>query len=291
MNILLATPANNIFIGTNEYGLCVYNKEDETFRRLNTGNSGLNNNSVRHLIPFGKDSVLIATFRGLNILNTRDMTITAVNMDMKAKGALSHYSIHSMLIDRDQTLWVGTYSAGVNYHSPFHRPTSFITPKAFAGVLGQGQEDNKGNMWFATEGAGLLYYNPRNGEQKLYPIKPLQAGNYEINILKAILIQGDSIFCATHFGSVYLFSIRKEQYQKIHDYKYNDINTLYIDSRQRLWIPTNTPDHTVMVDKGKTVNKLNVDGVEKVFRGMCLIKELEYFYCWLSVNTIIISQT
>lgn len=275
ISILLATPANNIFIGTNEDGLCVYNKEDETFRRLNTGNSGLNNNSVRHLIPFGKDSVLIATFRGLNILNTHDMTITAVNMDMKAKGALSHYSIHSMLIDRDQTLWVGTYSAGVNYHSPFHRPTSFITPKAFAGVLGQGQEDNKGNMWFATEGAGLLYYNPRNGEQKLYPIKPLQAGNYEINILKAILIQGDSIFCATHFGSVYLFSIRKEQYQKIHDYKYNDINTLYIDSRQRLWIPTNTPDHTVMVDKGKTVNKFNVDGVEKVFRGMCLIKELE----------------
>ncbi|MFQ9022037.1 MAG: hypothetical protein ACLR6J_13300 [Parabacteroides merdae] len=26
------------------------------------------------------------------------------------------------MIDKDQTLWIGTYSAGVNYHSPFYRP-------------------------------------------------------------------------------------------------------------------------------------------------------------------------
>ena len=275
ISTLLKGPDNNIFIGTNEHGLCIYNKKDETFTRLDTDNSGLNNNSIRHLIPFGKDSILIGTFRGLNILNTQTMIIKSIDMDMNTKGALSHYSIHSMLIDRDQTLWVGTYSAGVNYHSPFYRPTSFITPNAFAGIIGQGQEDNDGNMWFATEGAGLLYYNPNNEEQRIYPIKPLQAGNYEINILKSILIQGDSIFCATHFGSVYLFSIHSKQYQKIHDYKYNDINTLYIDSKKRLWIPTNTPSQTVMVDKGKTINKFNVDGREKQFKGMCLIKELE----------------
>ncbi|WP_282264037.1 ligand-binding sensor domain-containing protein [Parabacteroides goldsteinii] len=275
ISALLPGPGNTVFIGTNENGLCLYNKKEQTFTRLNTDNSGLNNNSVRHLTVLSKDSVLIGTFRGLNILNTQNMIITPINMDMKAKGALSHYSIHSMLIDRDQTLWVGTYSAGVNYHSPFYRPASFITTNSFAGIIGQGREDNNGNMWFATEGAGLLYYNPRTEEQKLYPIKPLQAGNYEINILKSILIQGDSILCSTHFGSVYLFSIRNKQYKKIHDYKYNDINTLYIDNKQRLWIPTNTPDQTVMADKEKTTSYFNVNGHKKQFRGICLIKELE----------------
>ncbi|WP_286471548.1 ligand-binding sensor domain-containing protein, partial [Parabacteroides goldsteinii] len=275
ISALLPGPGNTVFIGTNENGLCLYNKKEQTFTRLNTDNSGLNNNSVRHLTVLSKDSVLIGTFRGLNILNTQNMIITPINMDMKAKGALSHYSIHSMLIDRDQTLWVGTYSAGVNYHSPFYRPASFITTNSFAGIIGQGREDSNGNMWFTTEGAGLLYYNPRTEEQKLYPIKPLQAGNYEINILKSILIQGDSILCSTHFGSVYLFSIRNKQYKKIHDYKYNDINTLYIDNKQRLWIPTNTPDQTVMADKEKTTSYFNVNGHKKQFRGICLIKELE----------------
>lgn len=275
ISTLLAGPSDNIFIGTLENGLSVYNKKSETFTRLNSENSGLNNNSVRKLIPFGKDSILIGTFRGLNILNINDMSISPIRIEMQSKGALSHYSVHSMLIDRNQTLWVGTYSAGVNYHSPFYKPTFFIKPNAFTGIVGKGQEDKDGNMWFATEGAGLLFYNPEDGHQELYPIKPLVQGNYEINIIKSILIEGDSILCATHFGSVYLFSIRNKQYKKIYDYKQNDIYTLYKDSKQRLWIPTNTPEHTIMVEKGKTINKFNVDGQNKPFRRVSQIEELE----------------
>lgn len=275
ISALLAGEANNIFIGTDENGLCVFNKKEETFVRLNTKNSGLNHNSIRQFAVLNKDSILVGTFRGLNILNTRNMTVTSVDMEMETEGSLNHFSIHSMLIDRDRTLWVGTYSAGVNYHSPFYRPASFIKPGAFAGIIGRGQEDSNGNMWFATEGAGLLHYNPRNGEQQLYPIKPIHAGNYEINILKSIAIQGDSIFCATHFGSVYLFSIRSKQYKLICDYKHNDIMTLYIDSKQRLWIPTNTPAHTVLMDKEKTINTFSVDGRMKQFKKVSTINELE----------------
>ena len=68
------------------------------------------------------------------------------------------------------------------YTSPFYRPVSYITPNEYAGIIGKGQQDKDGNMWFATEGAGLFYYNPENGRQQLYPIKPLHEGNYEINI-------------------------------------------------------------------------------------------------------------
>lgn len=274
ITILLAS-ASNVFIGTNENGLCVFDKQTRSFQRLTTQNSGLSHNSIRTLQPFGKDSILIGTFRGLNILDINTLHITPIEMDMSEKGSLSYYSIYSMLMDRDQTLWVGTYTTGINYHSPFYKPTTFITPQTFAGILGQGSEDRDGNMWFITEGAGLLYYNPRNNDQKLYPIKPLQTGDYETNILKSILIQGDSIFCGTHLGSVYLFSVRRKQYQKIYDYKENDIYTLYMDSRQRLWIPTHTSYHTVLIDKGKTVNTFNVGGVEKTFDGICLIKELK----------------
>lgn len=272
---LLRGPDKNIFIGTNEEGLCVYNKKTQRFTRLNTNNTELNNNSIRNLVTLGKDSILIGTFRGLNILDTKKMSISSIKTDIKAKGALSHYSIHGMLIDKDQTLWIGTYSAGINYHSPFYKRNSFITPTAFAGIVGQGREDKNGNMWFATEGAGLLSYNPHNGEQKLYPIKPLQEGNYEINIIKSIFIQGDTIYCATHFGSVFLFCIKNKEYKKIHDFKYNDINCLYIDQQQRLWIPTNTSHNTLLADKEKTINMFTVNGRKRSFRGVCVIEELE----------------
>lgn len=272
---LLSDADNHIFIGTLTNGLCIYNKKEQSFTRLNTDNTQLNNNSIRNIIRLNEDSVLIGTFRGLNILNSQTRRISALQTDMKIKGGLSHYSVHGMLLDKDGTLWIGTYSAGINYHSPFYKRTSFITSNAFSGIVGQGVEDKAGNMWFATEGAGLLVYNPTDGSRHLYPIKPLQAGNYEINIIKSILLNDDFIYCATHFGSVYRFSIKTKVYEKIHDYKFNDINCLYLDSKQRLWIPTHTSHHTVMIHEGKEIKEFRVNGQSKPFKRVCLIRELE----------------
>ena len=270
-------PDNNgdIWLGLDETGICLFNKNKQTFTWLHKDNTNLNNNSIRTFVSYGDSSILVGTFRGLNILNKKELTITPANINIAGKGGLSHYSIHSMLIDKDQTLWIGTYSAGVNYHSPFYRPVSYITPNEYAGIIGKGQQDKDGNMWFATEGAGLFYYNPENGRQQLYPIKPLHEGNYEINIIKSILIQGDSILCSTHFGSVYLFSIRDKQYKKLYDFQHNDIFSLYIDKSKRLWIPTNSSQNLVMVDKGKQTNRFMANGISRSFKWVTVIHELE----------------
>lgn len=265
----------DIWLGTDENGICLFNKEKQTFTWLHKDNTKLSNNSIRAFVPYGDSSILIGTFRGLNILDKNKFTITPANINISGKGGLSHYSIHSMLIDKDQTLWIGTYSAGINYHSPFYRPFSYITPNEYAGIIGKGEQDKNGDMWFATEGAGLFYYNPKNGRQQLYPIKPLHEGNYEINIIKSLLIQGDSILCSTHFGSVYLFSIRDKQYKMLYDFHHNDILTLYIDKSKRLWIPTNSDQNLVMVDKGKQINRFMADGASRSFNGVTVIHELE----------------
>ena len=272
---ILPDEGGNIWLGLDEAGICLFNKERQTFTWLHKDNTCLSNNSIRTLVPYSDSSILIGTFRGLNILDKKELAIAPADINIAGKGGLSHYSIHSMMIDKDQTLWIGTYSAGVNYHSPFYRPVSYITPNEYAGIIGKGQQDKNGNMWFATEGAGLFYYNPESGRQQLYPIKPLHEGNYEINIIKSILIQGDSILCSTHFGSVYLFSIRDKQYKKLYDFRHNDIFSLYIDKKGRLWIPTNSSQDLVMVDRGKQVNRFMADGVSRPFRWVTVIHELE----------------
>ena len=159
---VLPDDKGDIWLGMDETGICLFNKEKKSFTRLHKDNTGLSNNSVRTFVPYGDSSILVGTFRGLNILDKKELTIAPANINIAGKGGLSHYSIHSMLIDKDQTLWIGTYSAGVNYHSPFYRPVSYITPNEYAGIIGKGEQDEDGNMWFATEGAGLFYYNPEN---------------------------------------------------------------------------------------------------------------------------------
>ncbi|MDR1624056.1 MAG: response regulator [Tannerellaceae bacterium] len=263
------------WIGTEENGLFAYDGQRRTFRHWDVSNSGLSNNTIRALAFQTNDSLLIGTFGGLNIMNKRDMSIRPQKMKVKGHGKLSHYSIHSLLIDKDHTVWIGTYSEGVNYYSPYYTPISFITTNEITGVIGKGQEDKNGNMWFATEGSGLLYYNPQTADKKLYPLMPLQTGNYEKNILKYILIQGDTIYCSTHFGSVYLFLIPTKQYVKLIDCKQNDINSLCLDSWQRLWIPTYTTNHLVRYEKGKIQTTFRINGEEKPFRRITVVKELK----------------
>ena len=248
----LLPDADKIWIGTFENGIFLFNKEKQTFTPYDKTNTQLSNNSIRVFLPYNNDLILIGTFGGLNILNKKDNSISPANLNSERYGGLGHFSIHSMLIDKDQTLWIGTYAAGISYFSPYYKTISFISSDEYSGTIGKGQEDKYGNLWFATEGGGLLYYNPGTKEQKLYPLKPLTIGNHEINIFKSILIEDDIIYCSTHLGTVYTFSIHQKKYDLSYSFTGYDIPTLLIDSRKRLWIPTSGSLHLVIAEQGQT---------------------------------------
>lgn len=267
-----------IWLGTEDYGVCFYDFSSQQIFNYNKTNSNIGNTTVRSLIYMNEDSILIGTFSGLNILDKKTRNINPVKMNMLGDGSLSHYSIHSMLLDKDQTLWIGTYSAGINYYSPYYKQITYITSERYTGIKGKGEQDKDGNLWFATEGSGLFFYNPQTHEQKLYPLKPLVDTNYERNIIKYILLSENSeeILCTTHFGSVYSFSIHDKTYKLLYDYKENDINSLYIDHKQRLWIPTMTTSYMVVVENGKEKNRFPINEKDDgYFAQITAIKEID----------------
>ena len=243
--------SGGIWFGTFEHGVYYFDRENATFTRYDTSNTQLSNNHIRTLLSYTKDSILIGTFEGLNLMNKRDNSIVPVRSDSERFGGLSHFSVHSMLMDRDGTLWIGTYAAGISYSSPYNKAISFIASDEFSGIIGKGQEDGDGNMWFATEGGGLFCYNPHTKAQKLYPLRPLSAGNHEINIIKSILIDGDTVFCGTHLGTVYKFSISRKRYELLYRFDGFGIFTLLSDSKKRLWIPTTGNHQLSLYEQGK----------------------------------------
>jgi len=272
----LLVDKDGIWIGTEESGVCFFNHLTGEITNYNSSNSGLGNNTVRSIIFMNKDSVLIGTFSGLNMLNKKDHKVSALSVSLQGQGSLSHYSIHSMLLDKDQTLWIGTYSAGINYHSPYYKQISYIIPQMYTGIMAKGTQDKEGGLWFATEGSGLFHYNPQTHEQEIYPLKPLHDTNYEKNIIKYILLpeNSDEILCTTHFGSVYSFSMSKKTYKLLYDYKENDIYSLYIDSKKRLWIPTMTTPYTVVIENGKEINSFPINGKKEKMAPTTMIKEI-----------------
>lgn len=213
--------------------------------------------NVRQLLDYNDTTMLAGTFHGLALLHKHTLQCTHIPMNIGEKGALSHFSVLSLYQDNQKNLWVGTYSGGVNYHSPYSYKFQYIPCRQFTGSVGQPVEDSRGNLWFATEGNGLLFYNPVTRQQQLHLIYN-DNRNYSRNIIKSTLREGDNILCATHNGQVFRFSTIRKTFQLLYDYQRNDILTLYRDTRNRLWIPTNTNAGLMVMDNGQPVPSLNI---------------------------------
>lgn len=216
--------------------------------------------TIRAILDFDTSHLLIGTFNGLFFIDKNTGNVLPTSPAIGQKGELSHFSIYSLYKDRQGTLWVGTNTGGINYYSIYHNRFGFILPAHFSGMIGMGSEDNRGKMWFATEGGGLLNYDPVTQVQHSYLLNPDVHQAFNNNIIKAIHISGDSILCSTHRGEVYLFSIRTKHYKLLCDFKYNNILSVYKDSYNNIWMGTNTTRGLVKFKDGQTTDRFLLQG-------------------------------
>lgn len=215
---------------------------------------------IRAITDFDSTQLLAGTFNGLFFIDKRTGRVTPASPATGQEGELSHFSIFSLYKDRQNTLWVGTNTGGVNYYSTCNNRFGFIQPAQFSGLIGMGREDRDGCLWFATEGGGLLSYDPASRTQHNYLLNSDARQAFNNNIIKAIHLSGDTILCSTHRGEVYAFPIRTKQFRLICDFKMNNIYGIYRDTQGSLWIPTNTGRGLVRLKAGQATDKFRENG-------------------------------
>ena len=191
----------NAWIGTENDGIFILPKDGSEPATYNI-ESGLSNNMIRCIRESTDGEIWVGTFDGLNIINPITRKVTTYNSG--SPGLLSNQSVFSIYFDNMQTVWVGTFSGGVNYSSSYSHLFDFLNTgnliNHYIGILGQSVQ--LGNiLYICSEGGGLIEYNNKNDafRQHMLPGSTTKANS----IIKSIYLDGNSIYCGDSNGKVY----------------------------------------------------------------------------------------
>ena len=161
---------NTLWVGTTEGGLNRYEAATGTFIHYGTTQRNkLNNDDVLAIAEDREGNLWIGTQNGgINILDRNRQKITYVNSNTNSPEGLRNGSIYSLYRDRQGDMWIGTFSGGVHYYNG-KRPRfrQLLQPDSGNTALTRNvlavSEDDNGNIYTGTDGAGLIIYHRATG--------------------------------------------------------------------------------------------------------------------------------
>lgn len=109
--------------------------------------------------------IWVATQMGLFLYDPLKESSSLLKMNLNDAFSLPNNSIWTIYRDPDQGAWIGTYGGKIAYCSLYDAYVRYFNPSPGGlnhPVVSGFQEDHLGNIWIATEGGGLNYWNREN---------------------------------------------------------------------------------------------------------------------------------
>ncbi len=154
----------NIYIGSDDGGLCRYNPSTREYRHISLGSATEYDNI--HALCLDGDNLWIGTYGGgVKVYDTaRGRLVHDFSRDFNGSGAgvTSGYAIFR---DKRENIWVGTMEEIFCFD---RRTGVFEKVRDVGALVCDITQDSAGNLWFSTQGRGLLRFDPVNGQWKDY---------------------------------------------------------------------------------------------------------------------------
>lgn len=246
-DILFDNEDNMLWVATAEGGIVHIDLSTDKAKRYNSSNSALSTNTIRCLARSDKN-IFVGTFDGLYVIDTEADKIFLHSHADKSRGALSHFSIYSICVDRSGGVWVGTYSGGADYFSRYNNRFALHEPANSSDVIfGPMVNSDPEMVYVASEGCGLVEYNMNNGRSTNFLYDTNGAPTYSHNIVKSVLQENDTIWCGTAQGTIYAFDKKRKRFSL--EYRLPNTTSIYSIKRVAdgsLWVASSKPSMSLV---------------------------------------------
>ena len=186
---------------------------------------------------------------GLWTLKPGEATATAYQPDEQQPG-INSTALYAIFIDEKDRKWIGTLRGGINILYP--NTSSFRTVFYNASLQNNSSnnfinsfcEDEKGNVWVGTSGAGLRYWNRANHTYDLYAntgSAGALSSNYVTGVIKD---EHNDLWVSTWFHGINRLKAGSEKFERFSCYnpktKETEYNVwlVYQDRFKKIWAST-----------------------------------------------------
>ncbi len=232
-NVHCSMDANgDIWFSVNYIGLYHRITPDFNFNSISPQNSALNYHLIRSLLKDDNGNLWIGTDGGgLSIYNTRTQKITPFKKALSSDTpSWNPKAILRIFKDSRGLIWIGTYSEGLASYSPQTKkitryPIAIKNNTKALNRIFDIEEDKHGNLWLATNGNGLIYFDV---EKKMaYPIEKMKPQNEILKMNKHyndVYLEGNgNIWIAMYYGLA-IWNHKKNSYTFFSDQHSNFSN-------------------------------------------------------------------
>ncbi len=237
---------STLLIGT-ESGVNIYNFLRHKFTYI-TKKEGLSSNQIRSIYISSDSCIWIGTYKaGLNCYNPNTNEFTLYNSDSNAKHYISDNTVWSIIEDKKQQLWFGTYN-GLNrydikseemktYYYQEDDTTSISNNIVYCSIL-----DSNNHIWFGTY-RGLNEYIPETNQFIRYGnIAGKKESLSNSRIFSIYDDQKGNLWIGTVGGGLNKFNKSTHSikwYTTEHGLPNNVIYSVIPDNHENIWLSTN----------------------------------------------------
>ncbi len=227
----------------NEQGILYVLSNRSGFSRLNIERQEktfLNENLLqdrtflRKIIQASPGEFWIGSETGIYIYNEATSSITHLAHLDSDPYSLSDNAIHSLFMDRDEGIWIGSYFGGINYYPKQYSYFEKFYPTDENGLQGRRirefVEDENGDIWIGTEDAGLHLYS--TDEKR---IRRMAENRIHSNI-HGLCIDGNYLWIGTYSQGLFRMNIESGKIEHLLDISEKNIYTIHKDNLGDIWI-------------------------------------------------------
>lgn len=242
-SLVMSKDQHTLWIGTELQGLYAIDLKTNEVKNFNKTNSDLDFNAILSIYEDSR-GVLWVGSEAVYLFDKKKGTLVSYN-EYGIQGSIEvRNPIYSIYEDRDHNIWMGTFRMGVLKYNPTDtRILHYHTNQGEGSIknneiLSFTQEEN-GNMWIATGGAGLYKLNDDLKSFDEAPVNPI------LSSLSVKIVQKDSkgnLWLGTWEGGLMRYNTQKNNLEIYNPDKKN-LNSWHIwdiqeDSIGNLWLGT-----------------------------------------------------